>query len=409
MKNINAILFRSILGVLLVTAACSKLEQDPLVDKKGQFDRGIEKPTVPEAPKPVDSDAIRIDAVSYFSFLEQEADEIKISARVLIPDYELQISIPNIADFPGATYDAANGVFRWNPPRNLIPVDRQRIERMLQVRVAARKENNPALIGTKSIVVALQRNLQIPVVRSVDISSISLREGRDTNFRVLVRDLDADLSDNRTWPRLELGMVVDRTPLMNVVKFLRIDREGQDLSYSFNMNLMNKELTKNFVDAGLSFTPISRYQSVGTPANLSIRIFTSFSILASTWQPIQVVAGEKIDQTFLIMDTKSELTLRYLRTENLPGGATMSCTPANRNVLSCRLQWVAANPGNYLPSSVVRKVNEFSNLDPYQEDQTFGLQIVVAPPPTTTTTTVPTTTTTVPQTTTTVPAARGNR
>ena len=85
MKKLSLVLS----SFLFVAMGCG-LKQDPLDGKPDAVRNGKLPEQKIEAPVPEASEAIRIDTVNKFTFVEGREDKISILARVLAPDYENQ-------------------------------------------------------------------------------------------------------------------------------------------------------------------------------------------------------------------------------------------------------------------------------------------------------------------------------
>ena len=156
MKNI-------LLAVILSAGlfGCSNWNQDPLKNKDGVLASGQSKPVELVEPKPLASDAVRILAPDFMRFKENEAGELMVAVRNLLPGYSVQVAIDNLTDFPGATFDAASGKFAWTPAKGLIlPVELEKAM-TLKVRTVATLAGSATVFSEKEIQIILNRAFEI--------------------------------------------------------------------------------------------------------------------------------------------------------------------------------------------------------------------------------------------------------
>jgi hypothetical protein len=393
MKKTSLTLIQIVVCFLFVTSACSKWNQDPLQEKNSLLEQGTDKPKVPESPKPLKSDAIRIDSVDLFSFVEGKPDEFAIAARILIQGYQARIEIGNLDQFPGALFDANTGKFTWEPQVGILEDGQMFAEKSLVINVIAESPKQPVLLATKTVRLMLHRTLRQPIVQSVRWNVSTLREGSQFVFVVYVQDPDANPSDRKTWPVLEIGALNTKPSLATLSSLFSSEYESQAYVFKYNVDLRNAELTKSFLDTSTSIRAISRYRSVSAVNTLDARVFSNFADVLSTWPSIvTTVAGTSLDYSFVIFDPKAEAKLLASYFNGLPLGATASCVSSSASVLNCRLQWLQPRAGTYRLSNVITKQNQSnSDLARFSQQMNFELEATVPPP--TTTTTVPTTTT----------------
>ena len=202
MKKSNLLL---IMGALVfagaVNSGCS-LNQDPYAEKSEEIRNGVppELDREPAAPKPLASDALRIDSLDFYTFREQVESEIVLTGRVLQPTASFDLSIDNMSDFPGAKFDAKTGSFKWLPPRETTGGEYGLAKRLI-VRLTAPSAVGGAILGTtKAILVYVTRAEIDPEIISVDdlVRPNATREGELRRFTVVVRDPDsADVDGSR--------------------------------------------------------------------------------------------------------------------------------------------------------------------------------------------------------------------
>lgn len=202
---LNVTRVASVFVIGMAVTACS-FNQDPYAEKSAAIQQGVapELDRTPPVPKPRASDALRIDVREYYTFEELVEKEVSISARVLDPNPKFELSIDNLDEFVGATFDPKAGIFKWTPPRDTTG-DKYGLPLNLKVRLTA----FPSVVGGKtegtvrSVLIYVTRAEGDPKIISVDdlVAPNPTREGEVRKFSVVVTDPDsADVDGGR--PRL---------------------------------------------------------------------------------------------------------------------------------------------------------------------------------------------------------------
>lgn len=391
----------TLISLLVLATACGQWNQDPMAGISGAVKQGLEKPTTPEAPKPIDSEALRINSPDDYSFEQQVAGEFEISSRILIPDYQDRLVIKNIDQFAGASFDSKTGKFRWTPPQGTISEGDGLIKRMsLEVVAYAEKKDAISLQRQKTIKISVTRKPSAPQIISFSLTKTNLREGEFVSGTVVYEDKDANEKDSSTWPVLQFRTSIGSAHIMS---FLEMGSTGslgnRRFQTAFTLNLREAEVTKTIDNYSIVVRAVSSLNQSSADASVSLTVYSSFADANSTWtQSVPFTAGKIETYDFLIMDPKAEAKLDSAMFMNMPPGARANCTNVNASVLSCRLIWdipvnAKTGPGQ-INLNIAVKAN--TPLDNYSRAQSFKLDYSVAPAPvstTTTTTTVSTTTT----------------
>jgi hypothetical protein len=318
-------------------------QQDPLSEKDQAMGDGTKDPQPIQGTKPIESDAIRIDTVDFYSFLAGQAGEFKINGRVLIPDYELKLEILNADDFPGSTYDAAAGVFKWTPSENLVAGTDLYRDIVLQVQVVATKPGSVVLMGTRNVAVRVNRLLKNPdiVTASLDVSNVKVREGSTFSLTVMVNDPSAAI-DQATWPTLLINSIAGTGSLAEYLRLATKDRQpnGQ-IRFVYYLDLTNSELTKNYKNYSLSFKAVSIFNKFSVEKTMSVNVFNKLAVPQTTWtSAISHPIGSKLNYSFMILDPKDEGILSLGAFTGLPTGvAQPRCTNVSQSIKSCILAW----------------------------------------------------------------------
>jgi hypothetical protein len=385
MKNFNSI-FSTLLVVAILTG-CGSWKQDPLADKDEAFKNAQQKPTLPEAPKPTDSNAVRLDTVDFYKFREGVAGEFTMTARVLEAGYTPVIYIDNMSDFPGASYNASNGKFTWTPPMGTVSGDNGLEEsRALKVRVVGNKPNAKVLTSDFKVDLRVGKVLNVPEVFSVSKTSASMREGDMMNITVKVRDREAGTGMN-SYPNLLILPIIGYGNISQYVTITQVLALGNnEFNINLQIDLSGAELTKSRDRYGFTLKAISRFQQASAPTDITVNVVTSLADLQSTWfAPLDVAMGVKKEFQFMIFDPKDELFVAPPTFSGVPNGATINCSGVNVTRQFCTFSWTPdfmVTPGSYSITAQVTGRNQDSQDTTGFKTYNFKLDLNVtsAPP-----------------------------
>lgn len=363
------------LAILVAAGVGCSVNQDPFEEKSDQIKNGIppELDKEPPVPKPLASDALRIDALDFYTFREEVEGEISISGRVLTanPQFELSIDSTSLKDFPGAVFDAKTGVFKWTPPRESTGTE-YGVPKRLVVRLTAPSPVGGAIIGTtKAILVYVTRSEVDPQILTIDdLVKSPVREGELRKFTVTVRDPDSIDADGLR-PRLVAipsvrgpsdvsGLVymqepssTDPNPVQDPMdKKKWIFKMVLDLRVPADMRGRDFTRIQDKFKFGLQVT--SRFGRIGYKNDGEVMIWTDVMKPEISWfSPIEVVAGQENVVQFTVYDPYAEgkLTVNFqTRMDQLPGSAISKCQAASRegNIL-CTISWkpLATTTGDF--------------------------------------------------------------
>lgn len=345
------------LGVLLVSSlSCTKnaFKQDPYEkyseDIKNSQRR--EDDTTPPASKPIRRDALHIDtAQKSYSFREGIKGEIVFTGRVLNPGVPFQLSIENLKDFPGATFDAAKGSFEWTPPRNFVAGNDSPRNMVLEVLITA--QDTTVMTNTLAVDIFIGRSENEPIVESIDdLVTSPTREGEAKKFKVVVKDEDA-LDTDTGRPRI-LAVGNDRTsisPLISMMPSLSgapnpVQDPNDPTKWIFEMymDVTRGEYTTSVDLFKVSLIAVSRLGRTSVPKTVDAAIITSVREPTITWQGVvEMVAGQENTLTFSVFDAmnEGEVSLNWItRCDQLQGAGVCKCSAASSGMgLMCTISW----------------------------------------------------------------------
>lgn len=368
MKEASAIALA--LVVLAVFAAgCTKLgQEDPYADKADEIRNGM-PPTNqgPKAPKPVASDALRIQAQDYYSFKEGDEGKFTVTGQVLVPvngqeatyGKDFTIEIVNLADFPGALWDITTATMRWTPPEGFVDKEYSRNMRML---VRLQTVAAPVMVREQEVKVFVIRSERDPEIVSVEsLSNYWTREGERRKFTVVVKDPDS-IDADKMRPRLMVvsvnqgvlnasNLVYEFAP--NVWDEKNPTQDPLDpTKWIFTMILDTKddqgnarEITKGLEKFQFGLVAANRYGGSTAPRTVEAPIVTSIREPQTSWivkEPVELVAGQENTFSFSVYDPNGEakVTVYPTRCDLLPGTPSCNCVPQDRDFAQlCTIRW----------------------------------------------------------------------
>jgi hypothetical protein len=333
--------------LLLGLSACGKWVQDPFAGKDSRFRNGLPKATPPDFTKPLPSNAVRVLGPKAISYEEGVSTEVQIVGRVFLEDYNVELQFENIADFPGARYDAKTGKLTWAPPRGFVDAAKSgniKVTKTLNVTAVATKPNAQVLVGTQSIEMNVSRDFLVPEITNIQKTDVFVREGTTSMIQVYVRDRDANPSDVTTYPRIIFQSIAGTKSMASMLNPQRTDNLGNgDYRIYMYVDARDLELTSGVDNYKVGMLAASRYGKLSTIRIFDMDVFTSFATPTATWtDELVTTVDAPTKHQFLIIDPKQEAVLALDRTFNVPVGATLTCLNTNPSTLSCTFSWTPA-------------------------------------------------------------------
>ncbi|KHD89403.1 MAG: hypothetical protein OM95_03265 [Bdellovibrio sp. ArHS] len=177
-------------GLMFLTAC--EMQQDPLKDAP----EAVREGRAPEAEKPVQEkpfskDAMFIDAPMVVNGRVGSPVEFKINGRVMVEGVTFKLSIDNMADFEGATFDEATGAFKWIPKKAVV-AGLPSIELPLRITLATDSSPKYPLISVekKTISLMVVNVYSKPIVQTITGNS-TLVTGTTHTMEYTLEDIDA--------------------------------------------------------------------------------------------------------------------------------------------------------------------------------------------------------------------------
>lgn len=361
----------AMMAVLSVVMSACSFNQDPFEEKSDQIKNGIppELDKEPPLPKPLASDALRIDTLDFYTFKEEVEGEIQISGRVLTanPQFELSIDSNSLKDFPGAVFDPKTGVFKWTPPRESTGAE-YGLPKRLVVRLTAPSPVGGAIIGTtKAILVYVTRSEVDPEIVSIDdLVKLPVREGTLQKFNVVVRDPDSIDAEGLRPSLVAIPSVRGPSDISGLIYMQEpstlepnpaqdpIDKKKWTFKMVLDLrapaaDMRGRDFTRTQDRFKFGLQVNSRFGRKAFKNDGEAQIWTDVMKPEVSWfDPMTVVAGQENLIQFTVYDPYAEgqLTINLLTRIDLelPGPAVWKCIPSSRegNFL-CKLNWKPVN------------------------------------------------------------------
>lgn len=374
--------------------------QDPLAGQPDYIKNatpGFQKPAPPVASK---ENMIISSNASHFFFTENVEGQMSITGRILLDNYETELSIDNLADFEGATFDPATGIFSWKPAQGFVSGSESTRTTFLRVRLNGRQtQTNITATRTEDFPMTITRLERQPtIVKETGFPVSAAREGETLRLTIWVKDEDA-VNNAGQKPRIFIQSptnkprVGDLTPYIRVASEDNPDRDFSDPSlwkFTINVNLQDADVTKNSGDFYFRLTAVSRFGKMSATKEYRVAINTDVQHPILSSENFEAKVGVDMNQDVIVMDPRQEgnVTVEILNPSELPNGFTLNCAQqtGRRWMNVCRASWKLAGTPIDMPvqpigaeSTVrIRATNSSPvSLDRYSVNRDFALKFKV--------------------------------
>lgn len=321
------------------------LEQDPFkeVNKKVKDSKPSEDQT--EKPKPIPSDALRIESESIMTFQAGASTSYGMLPRVFLEGYgDFIISLDNQTSFPGIIYDPVNFTISWTPPADFVKDDFY-TSKVLVVSLLAKSQDEtlPPLMTTKKIQLIVNRSAyQAPkFVKAISFPTY-MGEGEYKSFCGVFEDPDS-LDQEGKRPRIEIFH--DNYVGPNLSSYTRVSTlavESAALNqwkFCFSVDLKEAEITAEKDEVQLEFRFVSRFNKPSPDYHLNFDVYGQMSKAVTDWDnSIKFTPTIKSQVSFFIFDPKFEGKVS-VSDFKLPTGATLNCKTKNPTLQICEFIW----------------------------------------------------------------------
>lgn len=321
----------AVVSMSLVLSSCNT-SQDPLADAADAVKNGIPPTQKPgQSEEPLSKIALQIDAPSVVNGRVGALTEIKIQGRVLIPGVGFKLQIDNLAQFPGATFDAATGLFKWTPTKDAIAngIDGQfALDILLITQPGA--TTYPVSVERKTITLNILRNYSKPVINSVTVNTQNMISGGRYDLAVQLEDFDSitaqDFSlffkDCATTNAASISQAVGYAPS----NFSR-DLQGGKFKGFVTLNLSNFRLPFNNRNFCFTVTVVSKYAISSDPYQVNVMVKNPLQPARATRSAIDIKMGTAGEYNISFFDPGQAGAIKVTQMPDLSvlPGSTIMC------------------------------------------------------------------------------------
>lgn len=370
---------------LVGLTACNNMQQDPLAGAS----EAVRSGRPPTAAKPVqdqalDKNALQIDAPSLINGRVGSSIEFKIMGRIMTPGVGFEISVDNISDFPGATFDPITGDFNWTPMKSIMG-SFPSIELPLRITMSTvATEQNPTIsVERKTVSLVIVNVYSKPIVNSVGGSSPLLTGTRHV-FPFQIEDVDAIHHSEVSVDVRDCNSSSYGTSIAHLVTIRNMNTDGTTPNKFKGEAVLNLTSADNLPSGSYCFglMAVSKH---GVPSEVYQKNFSIEAKMKATRVTMEktpdLSVGTRTAISFSIYDPSGtgSVSLKSIDDINqLLPGSNLACTQswATRYQLDCNGILDATNvpPGTYLLKFVV----ENTGARPTQKTTTnHNLRIIV--------------------------------
>jgi hypothetical protein len=341
-----------IIGLLsvLVLAGCTGFNQDPLKDASESIKAAVDPSTKPDLIK-------ALPPGSYTLMVPQESIVFKvgqtktyaISLKTYSPDYNYSFSVTNLADFPGATFDAA-GNFTWNPPSTAISALKSHDGFDAQVKISAvGKVGGIILESYDKIRFYVETDVTaLPSIKNVKFGAVTnpymFEEGTIRDVTIYAEDIDGqDVNGMR--PTLMFSGKLAQYVTVRSTRFLPAINQWE---FEVRADLTSSDITKNIDSAPLFVQVVNRLNKTSVPNTIGFTVISKLGSPLSTFDNTTTFkVGVLNSVAFTIYDGQGESIPTLYNVNNLPTGAAINCEKSPRTFQQCRFEWTPVAIGSY--------------------------------------------------------------
>ena len=357
------------LATVALAAGCS-LKQDPYDGQPDEVRNAAPMGPIEKDKKAGDAlskDYLQIQSDDNAAFRENVQGSVDIKGAILtevngheaIPGQDFILAIDNIADFPGAQWDAVNGKFVWTPLPGFVDTN---YSRNVHITVSLTAKFGPYKTTKDILAVVTRADMQPTIVSIEDLSRTLIKEGDVRTIKVVVRDPHSAGKSMDTKPRLQVTSDGANASAANLIYCAGgckdPDQDPNDPQlYTFNLrlDLQGKEITQNKVTLtyGLIATsPFGEASAISTSNLVISSLIQDAQVSWSSADPLTMASGQTNRVNFTVFDPNSDgaigVTFNTQCSVSLGASANCSCSTLGRPGTSpqlCTITWsVPASP-----------------------------------------------------------------
>lgn len=181
----------ALLASVLLLSSC-EFQQDPLSGASDVVRNGrLPDTSKPVSESPYPKEALQIDSPSVVNGRVGNPVEFQIGGRVAVEGVTYTISVDNLNEFPGATFDKSKGLFSWVPKKDTVgSVPSAEFTLRVSLVTVATAQNPVVAIEKKNIVLVIVNSYSKPIISYVNGNS-DIQAGVRSNLTFEVEDQDA--------------------------------------------------------------------------------------------------------------------------------------------------------------------------------------------------------------------------
>lgn len=312
----------SMLVAVMFLSACG--EQDPLAGLSPELRAGQPPVEKPQAPRPLAKEALQIDSPNRVNGYVGSTLNFKITGRVMIPGVQFAVSVDNLEDFPGATFDPVTGDLQWTPVREKMsgPVN---VFPMMVSLVTIATDAFPAISKeVKQIEIVVENTYTKPIINTIT-GNTAMAVGSNYELEFSMEDRDAlnakDVAFNVVDCPYDYTEVRSVAHLVTVMSVNPVS--GSPSKFTGRLRIALKDAT-NFATGRYCFAlrAVSKYNQSSDLFKKDLAIEAKLQNTKITMDTAELFVGEKSRVAFSIYDPTSTGSLSFSMTDiatELPG------------------------------------------------------------------------------------------
>lgn len=333
----------ALLTGLVFLSAC-EMQQDPISGAPDAIREGRPPNTAkPIQEKPLDKNALQIDAPSLVNGRVGSTLEINILGRVMTAGVDFRLIVDNLADFPGATFDSTTGEFKWTPGKSLMG-GFPSVELPLRITMATvpTKENPAVSVEKKTISLVIVNVYSKPIINAVAGLSPLPTGGRHT-FTFQLEDVDALSAKDVAVDVRDCDSSYYTTSIAHLVTIKKVEADAATPNKYKGEALLNLSTADNLSSGSYCFglMAVSKH---GVPSDVYKKEFSIEAKMKATKitmdKGLELTVGDKVRLSFAIYDPSGAGTLSVKSMDDIAKmlpGSSLSCAAswASKHQLDC--------------------------------------------------------------------------
>ncbi|MNJ94722.1 hypothetical protein D3C87_124240 [compost metagenome] len=344
----------ALLASVMLLSAC---DQDPIKNASAIVREGRPPATNKPTPeKAVDPNGMQIDGPESYRGRINSPMEFKITGRVLLEGLEYEMSVDNLADFPGATYDETTGDFRWVPMKGAVgSLPASSFELRVTMYSIPNAKYNVITAKRKTIYLTVENSYGKPIMNKIEGES-TLKVGTRYVMSFMLEDYDAQSASDVNVVVKDCGnsYVSSISHLVRVIGKITASPTTAGV-YTGEVAVEMNSGADGLKDADYCFAlaAISKHGVTSEVINKRVTVEAKIYEPKMTNGEIYVNVGEVMRASFSIYDPSGNgaVSMKFVGdlSINLPG-STLACSQtANRYIVNCfaRVDARTAKPGEH--------------------------------------------------------------